>query len=260
MAERKNKKAAASPKSKAASDKAGTAKKKSAPTSKQTKTATAKKAESKAGPPNQTFDNTMDLIEHDLDAILDMFMRVSNLFSNLSPAERARLIGAGVRNYGFIEKARDIARDNPAFLPPNFDIDQFSADLQSFDKVRQVFLIAEKLETIAADKMLLMSNDLYRESLRVYNTLKEQSRARVAGARDLFMALETFFKKRRPSDRPPTEKQEIRKAEGIIKGTVDGEMFLKNEKAKKTGGVHEVIEDIHKDQIAGKKSAEFNEK
>jgi hypothetical protein len=106
--------------------------------------------------------------------------------------------------------------------------------------------------------MLLMSNDLYLESLRVYNTLKEQSKAKVVGARDLFMALETYFKRRRPSDKQPTEKEEIRKARGLIKGTVEGEMFLKNEKAKKTGGVHEVVEDIHKDQIAGKESAEFN--
>lgn len=260
MAVKKSKKETASPKSKAASGKAGTAAKKSALASKRAKTATAKKAGSKAAPPNQNFDNVMDMIEHDLTAILDMFMQASKLFSNLSPAERARLIGAGVRNYGFIEKARDIARDNPTFLPPNFDIEQFSADLESFDKVRQVFLIAEKLETIASDKMLLMSNDLYRESLRIYNTLKEQSKARVAGARDLFMALESFFKKRRPSDRPPTEKEELKRAEGIIKGKIDGEMLLKNEKAKKTGGVHEVIEDIHRDQIAGKESAEFNEK
>jgi hypothetical protein len=280
MAVQKNKKDAGKAKATARGSKAGTPAKKAAATKKSA--ATAKKtakgtpglkeslaklvkaaqsaAANKDAPPNQQFDYIMDMIATDLNSILEMFMEVLKLFTNLSPAERARLVGAGVRNYGFIEKARDIARDNPTFLPPNFDVDQFSADLESFDKVRQVYLVGEKLETMASDKMLLMSNDLYRESLRVYNTLKEQSKARVPGARDLFMALETFFKKRRTADRPPTEAEEIRRARGIIKGTVEGEMLLKNEKAKKTGGVHEVIEDIHKDQIAGKESAEFNEK
>ena len=273
MAVPKNKKDAGKAKAPARGSKAGTTAKK-ASTAKKTAQGTpglkeslaklVKAAQSAAGnkgaPPNQQFDLVMDMIAHDLNSILEAFMEVGKIFTNLTPAERARLIGAGVRNYGFIEKARDIARDNPTFLPPNFDVEQFSADLESFDKVRQVFLTGEKLETLASDKMLLMSNDLYRESLRVYNTLKEQSRARVAGARDLFLALETFFKKRRPSDRPPTEKEELKRAKGIIEGKIDGEMLLKNQKAKKTGGVHEVVEDIHRDQIAGKESAEFSEK
>ena len=62
------------------------------------------------------------------------------------------------------------------------------------------------------------------------------------------------------SERPPTEAEQFRKAKGLIEGKIDGEMLLKNEKAKKTGGVHEIVEDIHKDQIAGKESAEFSEK
>jgi hypothetical protein len=206
-----------------------------------------------------TFDDIMNMIIEDVGNALQGFMETIKMFNNLSPVERARLIGAGVRNYGFIEKVRDVAIDNPSYLPPNFDVNKFSAELESFDRVRQIYLVSEKLESMASDKMLLMSNDLYREALRVYNTLREQSKARVGGARDLFMALETYFKRRRISERPLTEKEEIRRAKGIIKGTVNGEMNLKNFKAKKTGGIHEINEDIHKDRIAGKESAEFDE-
>jgi hypothetical protein len=35
--------------------------------------------------------------------------------ATLTGKERMRLTGAGVRNYGFIDKAIDIARDNPEF-------------------------------------------------------------------------------------------------------------------------------------------------
>jgi hypothetical protein len=221
--------------------------------------ATAKKAEAagRANTPNQDIDNALNALTKDANMILEAFMEAVNLYSQLTPKERERLTGAGVRNYGFIEKVRDIARDNPSYLPPNFDVEQFSADLETFDKVRQFYFASEKMQSIASDKMLLMSSDLYREALRVYNTLKEQTKARVAGARDLFNAIEMFFKRKRGAERPPTETEQFRKAKGLIKGTVDGEMLLKNEKAKKTGGVHEVIEDIHKDQLSGKETAEF---
>jgi len=214
---------------------------------------------SATGTTNEHFDIVMRAIIEDQGNILEAFMETANLFTNLTPAERMRLIGAGVRNYGFIEKARDIARENPGFLPPNFDVKQFSDDLESFDLVRQVYLGSEKMQTMSSDKMLLMSSDLFRESLRIYNSLKEQAKGRVAGARDLFVALEMYFKRRRASERQPTEKEEMKKARGIIKGTVDGEMLLKNRKAKKSGGVHEVIEDFHEERINGKKTEEFSE-
>jgi len=196
-----------------------------------------------------------DLVE-DLGLVMESFMETVNLYDNLTPKERERLIGAGVRNYGFIEKTRDIARDNPAFLPPNFDIRQFSNTLNEFDQVRQFYLVAEKLQSIASDKMLLLSSELYRESLRVYNTLREQARARVAGARDLFMALEPFFKRRRNPEKPETQKQEIHKAISMIKGKTEGEMIIKNIKPKKTGGVREVVEEELKDDVRFKEQAQ----
>jgi hypothetical protein len=237
-----------------------TAPAKKAPKTKRVKATSAKKIQSKAGSPNQSMDDSLNAAITQLNALLHLFMEIVGLYNQLTPKERERLISAGVRNYGFIEKVRDIARDNPTYLPPNFDVEQFSADLESFDRVRQFFLLSEKQQTIASDKMLLMSNVLYRESLRVYNTLREQSRAGVIGARDLFNALEPYFKRKKVSERGPTIEEELHRARGIIKGTTQGEMLLKNIKAKKTGGVHEVIEDIKKDRAAGKETETFNDK
>lgn len=136
---------------------------------------------------------------------------------------------------------------------------QFSTDLAEFDLVRQFYLLVEKLQSLASDSMLLRSNDLFRESLRVYNSLKEQAKAGVPGARDLFMALEMYFKRKKVSEKQPTEAEEFRRAKSLIKGTAEGEMLIRNKKPKTSGGVHEVVEDIHKDRIAGKESEEFAE-
>jgi len=198
----------------------------------------------------------LDTLIEDLTDLMQDFMDAADINQNLTPKERARLIGAGVRNYGFIEKTLDIARDNPSFLPPNFDVNDFASNLYEFDQIRQFYLLAEKLQTLASDSMLIKSNILYREALRVYNSLKEQARAGVPGARDLFNALETFFKRRRVAEKPETQKQEIHKAISLIKSRSDGEMVIKNIKPKKSDGVHEVVEEELKDDLRFKETEE----
>jgi hypothetical protein len=73
------------------------------------------------------------------------------------------------------------------------------------------------------------------------------------------MALETFFKRRRAAAKPPTEAEELRRARSLIMGRTEGEMVIKNVKPKMSGGVHEVIEDVRKDRVAGKETSEFSE-
>jgi hypothetical protein len=178
-----------------------------------------------------------------LNTLMEDFKGIVRLYANLTAKERERLISAGVRNYGFIEKANDIGKDNPAFLPSQFEMSDFSQNLLVFDLTRQFYLVAEKLQSLASDSMLLRSNVLYRESLRIYNGLKEQAKGRVPGARDLFDALEPFFKRRKPVESQPTQKQELRRLESVAKGKTDGEILVRNIKPKTTGGVREIIED-----------------
>jgi len=184
------------------------------------------------------------------------FMDAAEIYQNLTPRERTRLISAGVRNYGFIEKTLDIARDNPRYLPPNFNVTEFADTLYEFDQIRQFYFIVEKLQSLASDSMLIKSNILYKEALRVYNSLKEQARAGVPGAQDLFNALEPFFKRRRVTEKPETQRQAIHEAISLIKGKSDGELIIKNLKPKKSGGVHEIVEEQLKNNIKFKDSAQ----
>jgi hypothetical protein len=192
-----------------------------------------------------------------LDTLMTDFKGIVRLYANLTAKERERLISAGIRNYGFIEKANDIGKDNPAFLPPQFNMPDFSQKLLVFDLTRQFFLLAEKLQTFASDSMLLKSNVLYLDSLRIYNALKEQAKGRVPGANDLFKALEPFFKRRTVSESQPTEKKEMQRIKSIFKGKTEGEILVRNIKPKATGGVHEVIEVTGKERVEGKETKKF---
>jgi hypothetical protein len=205
-------------------------------------------ANKKAGAEKDTsFDIIMQEVIKSVGESMRYFMHQARISENLTPKERSRLISAGIRNYGFIEKTFDIGKDNPAFLPPQFDMAAFSGKLHDFDIIRQIYLIVEKFQTIAWDSMLIRSNDLYRDSLRVYNGLKEQAKGNVPGANDLFNALEPFFKRRKVSENQPTQKEEIQKIKSIAKGKTEGEVLVRNIKPKTTGGVREVIEEGTRD-------------
>jgi len=129
--------------------KATTAKKAAAPKPKPEKRAT-------ASPQTETVENSAFL--HNMIASLnnDMgdFRARFDDDSALTGTERMRLIGAGVRNYGFIEKAWDIARDNQQFLPANFNLQQFTNNLQALDDFRQLFFVLEKFLQVVNECML----------------------------------------------------------------------------------------------------------
>jgi hypothetical protein len=199
------------------------------------------------------------LIDH-INQLMDIFMQDHDANSALTGTERMRLIGAGVRNYGFIEKAWDIVRENPDFTPANFSAAEFHENIQMLDAYRQLSWILEKFLQAANEAMLIRADASFRNALRVYNSLKEQSRGRVHGAEPLFRALLRFYRRRRPAEEleetEPTMKQLERDFNKMVHGKEDGEMILKNEKPRMVGGIRQVIDNVHKDKTAFKDTAE----
>jgi hypothetical protein len=164
------------------------------------------------------------------------------LGADMTGRQRQRLFGAGVKNYGFIEKAYDIANDNPGYLPPHFDIDGLRESFENFEDIRQLVFELEQYLRAANNIMLLESDLLYRGSLRVYSGLKEQSRNKVPGAQPLFDALRVFFHRRKRVADKPAQKETLRTAKKLLQGKAEGELIVRNEKPKITAGVREIAE------------------
>jgi hypothetical protein len=158
------------------------------------------------------------------------------LGANLRGKERQQLFGAGVKNYGFIEKAYDIARENPAFMPPHFDVENLREGLRDFENLRQLFFELEQYLQAAGNIMLLESDAHYRNALRIYGSLQEQTRNRVPGAQPLFEALRIFFHRRKRNNGKPTEKELIRDAKKLLHGKANGEIVIKNESPQVKAG------------------------
>jgi hypothetical protein len=164
------------------------------------------------------------------------------LGADMTGRERQRFFGAGVKNYGFIEKACDLAKNNPGYLPPHFDIDDMRESVKDFDDIRQLVFELEQYLRAANNIMLLESDLLYRGSLRVYAGLKEQARNKVLGAQALFDALRVFFHRRKRAADKPTRKETLRTAKKLLQGKTEGALIVRNEKPKITAGVREIVE------------------
>jgi hypothetical protein len=191
-----------------------------------------------------------------LEERMQHFMDVEGVDNSLTGKERLRLISAGVRNNGFIDKTFDIAHDNPEFLPPHFDMERFTENVRKFEELRQLMLVLQQFQQIATNAFMQQADVCYREALRVYGSLREQSRGRVPGAEPLFEALMTFFRRRRRPGSEPTEHELELDFKRLIHGKADGEIIIKNESPKITEGVHKVVDNVHKSKAVIKESVE----
>jgi hypothetical protein len=220
----------------------------------------AKKSVKKTADAGKEPKGTIGSITSAVEEEMNEFVQDVSVANDLTDKERRRLIGPGVRNYGFIDKAFDIARDNMSLMPDYIYPPTMMTELHKFEQVRQLVFILESFLRIATDSMLVMGDQLFRDALRVYGTLREQSRANVPGTRELYLALLKFFRKRKPGGTEPTEKELERDFHNLLKGHADGELLIENEMPKMTGGSRKVVDNVRKGKAAVKETAEASEK
>jgi len=199
-------------------------------------------------------DSYIEQLINDLENSMQFFITDENIQSNLTGRDRSRLFSAGVRNYGFIDKAFDIARDNPQFMPAHFDITRLNQNLRDLENLRQLMLVLQQFLQLVTNAFMLKADFCYRDALRIYASLQEQTRNRVPGAEPLFNALRTFFHRRRRQSDEPTEKELERDFKRLIHGKADGEIIIENETPHLTAGVHKVIDNVHTGRSAFKET------
>jgi hypothetical protein len=189
-------------------------------------------------------------------------MDEANLDTNMTGRERMRLFGVKSRNYGFINKAYDIAKDNPKFAPSNFSISSMTETVRILEEVRNLSMVVDQLRQLVDDYLLLTCDNAYRDALRIYGNLREQSRARVAGAETLYQQLLQFFtlRRRHPKDAEPTEHELERDFRALIHGRKDGQILIENEAPRLAEGVHRVIDDVHTGHAAARIVGQIEEK
>jgi hypothetical protein len=217
---------------------------------KQTQTA----GKAKTAPKKDAKNAYVRTVIFQLEQEMQDFIRNEGIGENLTGTARRRLFSAGVKNYGFIDKAFDIAHDNPQFMPPNFNLNKLFDNLRDLEDLRQLMLVLQQFEQAVSNAFMLQADSCYRDALRIYGSLREQAKAKVPGADPLYKALLTFFRKRRGEGDEPTEMELERDVKRLIHGHADGKITIENESPKIISGIHKVIDDVHTGRSAFKEN------
>jgi hypothetical protein len=209
----------------------------------------------------QNFTIDITNIINDVEEAMGDFIELENVESNMNGTQRRRLISAGVRNWGFIDKSYDISRDNPGFMPANFSSYNMGQAVRELEEVRQLAFTLEQFSQAVNECLLIRGDACYRLALRVYGSLREQARNKVPGAQALFQALLAFFRRRRrpgqtESDAEPTEKELERDFHRLLHGTADGKLEIINERPHASAGIHEAADEVNTGHAAVKETAE----
>jgi len=198
----------------------------------------------------------LEKIKEDIQSAMEDFQDIAN--NNLTPIQRRRKIGAGVRNYGFIEKVADISEVNPQFAV-FFDPNDLRNALMNFDECRNIALLLQSFLRLVTNTMLLYSNEGYTMASMFYNTVKEMSRRGDPTANALFRTLQPFFKKPKRPNTKTTMKQAEHDFEGLLKGTKEGSILVENIAPKVTGGERKIIDNVRKGSLTYKDQENFKE-
>jgi len=190
----------------------------------------------------------------DKDELMDKINEASDMLrkiaEQLTDLQTRNLVGKGFRNFGFLTAANNSANNNPNFVPP-------FVSLAVYNKIEEDFLfmrnVVERLNSITTDaltSMNILGNEAYNLSLAYYASVRQFAmRTNNPQATSVFEYLRQFFRRRRmPNVEQPTEHQLERDIHSLLHGKKDGEIVIKHESPHTTGGVREVIDDVHKNR------------
>ena len=193
--------------------------------------------------------NITEIIESELKAYAKLIENDLN-----RPADRRRRIGAGIRNYGFMDKTSDLALANPQFNPASFDGNQLKTIIRKIELCRNLLALLQQFSREVSDDLLTLGNEGFSLSLLYYSSVRELARRNDTGAQAVFNMLRPFFRRPNPEKEKPTEPEVERNVRALLKGKKEGKVVIENEKPHLTGGKHIVIDETQKAKGAWKET------
>jgi len=95
-----------------------------------------------------------------LDAIATIKQKLPFL-TDLSLEERRTLPKMGDKSRAFVNKAVEVATQNPDFLPRAFDVDEMRCDVTLFEAMQPIVLAPTQLQELADDTRVAVGSEAY---------------------------------------------------------------------------------------------------
>jgi hypothetical protein len=195
----------------------------------------------------------MSRIKGQIERLMSEFRNISD--NNLTLAQRRRKIGAGIRNYGFIDKASDLADANPQYAQ-FFDPVALKSAIRNIEMCREIVILLQSFTRMVSNSMMVYSDEAFSMALIFYNSVKELARRGDPEAIQLFRALQPFFRRPRRTGTEPTVKELERDLHALIHGKADGKIIVENERPKTSSGKRLLIDEVSRSRAAFKETEE----
>jgi len=226
--------------------------------------------------PEATPNSTATFLQtwlNELQIMFDNFSEIVPELGNtvLDTTERRRLLGSGVRRYGFIEKTVDVAEEFPQFWPSFVtETGELKERVDEIEVLRNLLVWFRYASRIVGDLLLVAGDDAFRLAGAYYATARDGARRKVPEAMQVFQLLQLFWKRPRRMTEEPTSdsgwsptsnsgwspaKHELeRDSHALMRGKADGDIFAKHESPTPpvprpnhaAGGVHEVMDHVQR--------------
>jgi hypothetical protein len=186
---------------------------------------------------------TMDEMLVDQNEIITKFMTDSHY--TLTPSQRKALIGTGIKNFGFLEKAFQLAQEFGALHPIRFSMEEFENGVQYINFCRNMQTRIREFDRVITDSMLVYGDRTFRLALQFYRSARDLARQGDQDAMAVFNMLRPYFSRSRSADAPPTEPEIISHAKALLHGKKEGRIVIEGRTAHKTAAAHAVIDEVH---------------
>ena len=147
-----------------------------------------------------------------------------------TPGQRRRLLGSGVRRYGYFDKVSDTATEYPQFWPLGNDETENMKDLiREIEALRNLLVFFESGARLVTDRLLVIGDEVFRLANVYYRGVREAVRQQMPDAEAVFQRLRLFWHRPRRSAAETTKKRALRNARALQRGTRVGKVTFENE-------------------------------
>ena len=115
------------------------------------------------------------MTQTDRDAVLAAVATIKEklpFLMDLTPEQRKSLPKMGDKSQAFVNKALEVATQNPDFLPRSFDLEEMKQDVELFQALYPVSLSLTQLQELVDDTVMAVGSDAYAAALMVYSFAK----------------------------------------------------------------------------------------
>ncbi|MDR3351005.1 MAG: hypothetical protein LBN98_05115 [Prevotellaceae bacterium] len=146
-------------------------------------------------------DHLQAIPEYYVQQALELLNQVNALLQpyeqTLTPEERKSMLTMGDKSVAFVEKAYDLAVQNPTLVPSYLNMSAFDVDKNDALRLRTLLNTAQQVVQGIADTEMVSGSEAFQEALVFYNNVKYAASQDVHGAKAVYEELRKRFPRRR---------------------------------------------------------------